>query len=131
MSNFSFPKSERICNKHDIDLLFENGTSVRDGIIVLRYAFRKSVDNEVRQQVLVVVPKKRVRQAVDRNKLKRQIREIYRLNKLASKIEPVPGKILLLAIIYSGKSEAEYAQIENCYLQARDKIIKELQRNNG
>lgn len=129
MSVFSFPKSERICNKHDIDLLFEKGASVRDGIIVLRYAFRESVQNEPQNQVLVVVPKKRVRKAVDRNKLKRQIREIYRLNKQTKKIDIPQGKTLLLAIIYSGKPEAEYAQLENCYLKAGVKMAKELTRS--
>ncbi|NEN23519.1 ribonuclease P protein component [Cryomorpha ignava] len=131
MSAFSFPKSERICNKHDIDLLFENGASVRDGSIVLRFAFRESVENELTQKVLVVVPKKRVRRAVDRNKLKRQIREIYRLNKINQKIEAAPGKTILIAIIYTGKPEAEYAQIEKNYLQAGAKIKKELTRGTG
>lgn len=131
MSGFTFPKSERICNKHDIELLFEQGASVRDGSIVLRYLFRESAENELAQKVLVVVPKKRVRRAVDRNKLKRQIREIYRLNKINQQIEVTAGKALLIAIIYSGKPEAEYRQLETNYLLAKAKIKKELARSNG
>lgn len=131
MSVFSFPKSERIVNKHDIELLFENGLSVRDGIIVLRYVFRESAENELTQKILVVVPKKRVRKAVDRNKLKRQIREIYRLNKGNQKIEVTAGKTLLTAIIYSGKPEAEYSDLESNYLQAKKKMNKELARSTG
>lgn len=131
MSAFSFPKSERICNKHDIELLFENGLSVRDGIIVLRYAIRERIENELNQKVLVVVPKKRVRRAVDRNKLKRQIREIYRLNKVNQKIEVTAGKTILVAIIYSGKPVAEYNQLEDSYLRAKAKMNIELARSPG
>lgn len=131
MSDFSFPKSERICNKYDIDLIFDNGASVRDGSIVLRYAFRESSENELSQKVLVVVPKKRVRMAVDRNKLKRQLREIYRLNKTKAKIDPAIGKTILIAIIYSGKPEAHYALLETNYLGAMAKIKKELARTAG
>lgn len=132
MSAFSFPKSERICNKHDIDLLFSNAAgAVREGSLALRYAFRESEINEVSQKVLIVVPKKRVKKAVDRNRLKRQIRELYRLNKNERQVDLISQKTLLIAIIYIGKPEAEYRELEKFYRPAWAKIKKALMRSTG
>ena len=96
------------------------------GSIILRYIFRESVNNESINQVLIVVPKKRVRKAVDRNKIKRQLREIYRLNQEAFKVENPIRKTLLMACIYAGPVEANYQELEKNYLNAKEKMKKEL-----
>ena len=77
---YTFKKEERLCNKKLIDKLFHNGSSF------LCYPYRVSwlavaevVEFPV--QVLIAVPKKRYKRAIDRNLLKRRIREAYRLNK--------------------------------------------------
>ena len=129
MSNFRFPKAQRICNKNDIDLLFGKAESVRKASIILRYIFRESVNDESLQQVLIVVPKKRVRKAVDRNKIKRQLREIYRLNQETFKVENPIGKTLLVACIYVGQPEANYQDLEKNYLNAKEKMKNEAVRN--
>ena len=129
MSNFRFPKSQRICNKKDIELLFGKAESVRKGAIILRSIFRESAKNESLQQVLIVVPKKRVRKAVDRNRIKRQIREIYRLNQEAFKVENPTGKTLLIACIYVGQVDSDYHELEKNYLNAKEKLKKELAGN--
>lgn len=126
MSKFRFQKVQRICNKNDIELLFGKAESVRNGSIILRYVFRESVNNESVQQVLIVVPKKRVRKAVDRNKIKRQLRELYRLNQEAFKVENPTGKTLLVACIYAGRPETNYHELEKNYLNAKEKVINNL-----
>jgi len=127
MSTFRFPKSERICNKSDIELLFSKSASLRKGSVILRFAFRESLAGESHRQVLIVVPKKRVKRAVDRNKLKRQLREIYRLNKLPE-IEYGEGqdRTLLIALIYSGQPKAEYPVLEKQFNQAMAKMRSEI-----
>ena len=110
-------------------MLFGKAESVRNGAIILRYIFRESGNNESRQQVLIVVPKKRVRKAVDRNRIKRQIREIYRLNQQAFKVDNPTGKTLLMACIYVGQVEADYHELEKNYLNAKEKLKKELAGN--
>lgn len=129
MSNFRFPKADRICNKNDIELLFGKSESVRKGSIILRYIFRGSVNNESLQQILIVVPKKRVRKAVDRNRIKRQLREIYRLNQEFFKVENPMGKTLLVACIYAGQPEANYHELEKNYLNAKERLKMELTGN--
>src|SRR5471030_2413656 len=77
---YTFKKEERLCNKKLIDELFHNGSSF------LCYPFKASwlIIDEPRQipaQILFSVSKKRFKRAVDRNLVKRRMREAYRLNK--------------------------------------------------
>src|SRR5271170_3084196 len=76
----TFKKEERLCNKKLIDGLFHSGSSF------LCYPFKVSwlVVEEPRiypAQIVFSVSKKRFKRAVDRNLIKRRMREAYRLNK--------------------------------------------------
>ena len=59
-------------------------------------------------QILISVPKRNFKRAVDRNLLKRRIREAYRLNKSIL----VDNEKLLIAYIYTAKEILAYAEIE-------------------
>src|SRR5476651_487329 len=77
---YTFKKEERLCNKKLIDGLFHNGSSF------LCYPFKASwmfVDNtqQFPAQIVFSVAKKRFKRAVDRNLIKRRMREAYRLHK--------------------------------------------------
>ena len=79
---YTFKKEERLCNKKLIDGLFHNGSSF------LCYPYKASwmfTDGEQQFPVQIVfsVAKKRYKRAVDRNLVKRRMREAYRLNKQA------------------------------------------------
>lgn len=78
--NFRYPKSERLKSKNTIDLLFSGGRSVAK--YPLRLVF-VPVDATTTKgiQTGVSVSKKYFKKAVDRNYLKRLLRETYRLNK--------------------------------------------------
>ncbi|MBC7417076.1 MAG: ribonuclease P protein component, partial [Pedobacter sp.] len=69
---------------------------------------------------VISVPKKRYKRAVDRNLIKRRIRESYRLNKSEhlSVNLPASGETLLLSIQFIGKEIPQFA-----YLQARLLLI--------
>ena len=45
------------------------------------YVNKERAQGEVPVQILISVPKKRFKHAVDRNRVKRQVREAYRLHK--------------------------------------------------
>lgn len=76
---FGLKKKERLCSKKAIDALFAGADSKSLSVYPIRAVFRNTEEAGVR--ILVSVSKKRFRHAVDRNRVKRQLREAYRLNK--------------------------------------------------
>lgn len=75
----TFPKAEHLCLRSDIDALFVSGSRAIT-IFPIRMVFR-TVDRSEHQppvQVLLSVPKRKFRHAVDRNRVKRLLREAYR-----------------------------------------------------
>jgi ribonuclease P protein component len=82
-----------------------------------------STDEQKGVSVLISVPKKRFHDAVDRNRVKRQIREAYRKNKhaLAEQVAQ-SGKGLLVALIYVSAEIETTEQIEKRMIRLLDKI---------
>ncbi len=82
MESGRFPKREHICSTRLIDQLFGNG-SQRVAAYPLRAVFHKTDRQQtgVPVQILISVPKKHFKHAVDRNRVKRQVREAYRQQK--------------------------------------------------
>lgn len=79
---FTLSKEERICSKKLINELFTgNGRSMT--AFPLRAVFMKRTvgDDQPRAAMLVSVPKRYFKHAVDRNRVKRQVREAFRRNK--------------------------------------------------
>jgi len=78
--DFTFSKKEKLKSKKLIEQLFSEGKSVLAH--PLRLVYIKTIFNEdVNFKVGVSVSKRNFKKAVDRNKIKRLLREVYRLNK--------------------------------------------------
>lgn len=100
--NFIFPKSEKLCSDKLIDRLFTEGDR-SIGVFPVRLVFLQLPEDEFSGvNVMVSASKRHFKRAVARNRVKRQLREYYRLNsnniKQALKIN---GKGLLLALIFT------------------------------
>jgi ribonuclease P protein component len=108
-----FTKAERLSSKKQINSLFCEGKSNWKGCLRINYLFSNEIQ-DVPVQVMFSVPKRQFRRAVDRNILKRRMREAYRLNKhdLYDKIK-AENKYLLIALLYVGKNIEEYSKIES------------------
>ena len=88
--NNGLTKTERLTSQLVIDKLFAGGNASM-AAFPLRIVYMQMEKQEGSQQwdgvqlppvsILVSVPKKRFRHAVDRNRMKRLVREAYRLNK--------------------------------------------------
>lgn len=119
-----FPKSQRLHLKKDIELLFTSGKQIRSYPLNAIYGFYGA--NRVSMQMAVSVPKKIIRLAVDRNRIKRQIREAYRLNKHAAAAYFEGKKISLrLMFIYTGKVSPDYAVLESKIILILQRLVKE------
>ncbi len=120
---YTFKKEERLCSKKLLEKLFHNGSSF------LLYPFRivwlpEILPADVPVQVVISVSKRNFKKAVDRNLIKRRIREIYRLHKsefLYSFVNAGSAK-LLLGINYIGKDIADYSLMEKKLVAAIEKL---------
>ena len=109
----TFKKSERLCSRLLMDRLFQ-GDNKSVSAYPLRAVFLPvSTDEQKGVSVLISVPKKRFHDAVDRNRVKRQIREAYRKQKHAL-IEKMDEREqgLLIAFIYVSAQIESTAYIE-------------------
>ena len=128
---YTFKKEERLCNKRLIDKLFHSGSSF------LCYPFKASwlYHTEPQQypaQILFSVSKKRYKHAVDRNLIKRCMRESYRLHKqqyLYSLLQNA-DKTIVLSVGYIGKEIAPYSLIEKKMLKMLSQLAEQLTAGN-
>lgn len=98
------------------DELFTEGTSLKAFPFSLKY-MEAPVPEGVDRQVAIVVPKRGLKRAVDRNRTKRQIRELYRLHK--HRINK-PGQNQIWSIRYLGNRINDYAFLEKGFLELID-----------
>ena len=77
---FFFRKKEKLTSEKEIDLLFTSGRSSFIYPIKVIFDINTNIPNE--RKVLVTVSKRYLKNAVDRNLIKRRLREAYRLNAL-------------------------------------------------
>ena len=79
---YTFSKAERLCSKKLIERLFSGGNKSFPAFpLRVVYMSLSADESEADVSILISVPKKRFKHAVDRNRVKRQVREAYRLNK--------------------------------------------------
>ncbi len=91
-------KPERLSRKKIIEKLFAGG-SRSFSIFPLRVVWLPVEELNVQASLLVSVSKRRFKRAVKRNRVKRQIREAYRLNKQPL-LEALAEKDLRLALAF-------------------------------
>ncbi|MES2387695.1 MAG: ribonuclease P protein component [Bacteroidota bacterium] len=125
-----FPKSERLCSERSIKEIFAKGKSLsRFPFRVLltaeplAEAYQSPGKKSEAVQVLISVPKRNIKKAVQRNQIKRRIREAWRLNRSVL-FRHLPGQEnsaepgnsgdlkINIALVYTGREVFPYAFIE-------------------
>ncbi|PCH96723.1 MAG: ribonuclease P protein component [Bacteroidetes bacterium] len=121
----TFTKAERLTSKKTIDALFELGTSF--AIKPLRIIWLESkLTSSYPVQVVIVVPKKNISRAVDRNLIKRRLREAYRKNKdLLYEYLLKTKKQYAIAILFTGTEPLAYKEVEAKIILSLQRLIKE------
>lgn len=121
---FTFNKIERLCSKKIIDRLFLEGSSVFSFPLKMVY-IETQLPAIVPVQAGFSVGKRNFKLAVQRNLIKRRMREVYRLNK-AEFYKEMGEKQVAVFFIFTGKTIPEYNQIEVAVKKGIKKILSEL-----
>lgn len=100
-----FPKQQKLKSRKDIQSLFKEGSSITQYPIKLLWL----PCQQKQTKAGFVVAKKNFKSAVTRNKIKRLMREAYRLEQKELGLQEKKGCTLLF--IYIGKDVADYKTI--------------------
>ena len=129
MTSNTFKKKERLKSRKVINRLFKEGQYF--GQYPLRLVWLKMDEplSDASVQFTVSVPKKRFRKAVARNRIKRQMREAYRLNKhrLYRLVNQDAEEQVAFMVIYVGKEALPYQVIEKAMRQMIRRFSKKYQ----
>ncbi|MEM6515334.1 MAG: ribonuclease P protein component [Bacteroidota bacterium] len=118
--SFKYNKKNKLKSKKLIDALFSEGKSVV--AFPLRMVFLKLDDDAHLSKIGVSVSKRNFKKAVDRNRIKRLLRECYRLNQ--NVIFNNSSTAYALMILYLGKDMLNYHAMDKKMKQLFDKFEK-------
>jgi ribonuclease P protein component len=107
--SFSLKKHEILRSKNNIKELFDNGSSFFLYPFKVYFLPNSSLNTN---QVLFSVPKKYFKKAVDRNLIRRRMREVYRLNKSTLVTDLEKSLSFSIALIYISKLKLPFEDIE-------------------
>lgn len=119
----TFPKKERLKSKKLLEQLFRKGSAISAFPLKLLY-LKTSLPEDVPFQVTVVAPKRNFKSAVKRNRIKRLLKEAYRLNKPFF-FNNTKGQYALV-ILYLGKEMPSFSQIESGTKTLLAKLLKKI-----
>lgn len=123
---FGFPKAERLKSRKQIDLLFADGKAV--SVFPVRAIYRFSPSEESGVWVGVTASKRYFKKAVDRNRIKRLLREAYRLQKEELvNLAKANGKSGHLFFVYTDKTIADFETIKAAMYKCLQRLSKTLQ----
>jgi ribonuclease P protein component len=129
--NNQLTKEECLSSKKAIDGLFKKGKSFFLHPFRIHY-FSKNESSVYHAHILVAVSKKSFKSAVKRNRIKRLIREAYRLNKnsLLDHLDQ-HNKSMDLGLIYIGETILDYQEIERKLILILQRLIEQDEEHIG
>ncbi len=130
MEEYKLTKAERLSNRSHINALFQKGNPSFH-VAPFRFVWLKIEDElDASCRIIIVCPKKRFKRAHTRNRIRRQIRELYRLNKnpLLEKLKSANNKIAL-GIFYQGADEMDFQITKDIFVSALLKLASNFEKN--
>lgn len=128
MTRFTLSKQERLSSLKEIDALFKDGTAFSQ--FPFRIVWREAGETEVPLKVVFSVSKKRFSRAVDRNRIKRLMKESYRFSKPALYKKLPEGRFFRLGLIYIGKEIPDFDSIQKGLTKALERLITQIRKEN-
>ena len=127
---FTLRKRERLNSMTLIGRLFNEPGSRSITVFPVRAIYKtvETDDGEPAVRVLISVPKRKLHHAVDRNRVKRQLREAYRNRKqqLIETVESTDNRQLLLAFVWLDEEVKTTAEVKKCSERLINRIIESL-----
>jgi len=125
--NETFKKGERLKSRKLIERLFVEGKRIKSNPIQLVY-LQVDHNSDFLFQAGFSVGKKRFKRAVDRNKIKRLMREVYRLQKhiLPQSNEQIHTKKHVFMFMYVADKVLPYQDIESHVIDLLEKFKKSI-----
>ncbi len=122
-------KNERLKSRKQIELLFNEGKKFSITPFRVHYLFNELANPPL--QFGVGVSNKNFKKAVDRNRIKRRVREAYRLQKISLQQKLKEKKHQLsIFIIYNGKEMPEYREVFVQMNKILDKFFRIIDSEN-
>ena len=121
VSRHTFSKDERLRSRKLIEKIIEEGKSFSRNPFRLSWTVT-TLTTSFPAQLAIAVPKRFFKRAVDRNRIKRLIREVYRKNKtgIYSLLKSKEKQCAIL-VIFNGRKVPDYEDVEK-------KLLLTLQR---
>lgn len=115
--DYKFTKEERLKSKITIEKLFQEGKGLVKYPIKMQYMpYEGSI-----HQVAFTAPKRSFKRATDRNRIKRLMREAYRLNKHILYDQQIPAQAIFF--IFIAKQMPRYEDIEKRMKQCLNELL--------
>lgn len=124
MTNFKYPRAEKLKKNTEISLLFEKGKWRSNGklrIIILKDKPSAPVEHT---KFAVSVSKKYFKRAVHRNRVKRLLRECYRLHKDLFK-ESFGNKTMAMLFWISPEMPEKFQDVEEQFIKLCQSMKKD------
>lgn len=130
VKNEKFGKAYKLCHLRKIEQLFSDGKKTYKFPFSAQYVLHKE-EAITPFQIVISVPKRNFKKAVDRNRLKRLIREAVRKNKLILESFLIQENLkLYFMLVFTNKEEMAFQEI---YLKTENFIkhlIQEIKDEN-
>lgn len=122
----TFKKAERLKSRKLIELIFTEGDSFVQFPVRFVYGLA-ALPSSVPMQTAVSVSKKQFKTAVSRNRIKRLLRESFRIQKhsLYHALQS-QNKQLVLMILYVGKKEPEFHELKEIIKVSLERLEEQL-----
>ena len=115
--DYSFSKESKLKSRKTIDRLFVEGKSFTQSPLKLLFV---RLEKQGATQAAFAVPKRNFKLAVARNRIKRQLRESYRLHKHMLNSDSNENYALLF--LYISKSKSSHKEIESSVVNLLAKL---------
>ncbi len=124
---FTYPKADKLKNTKQIDALFQSGKS--QAIFPVRAVYRVENSENPGVQVAVTVGKKHFKRAVLRNRVKRLLRECYRLEQ--HRLRGSENRRLQVMLLYQSNEILEFEKLRLVICKLFDKLAQDMQQKSS